>query len=306
MSDIPFNRAFEPHYGECVAVAPGLRRVVAENPSKFTFFGTGTYIVGEGEVAVIDPGPRLSAHIGALEAALAGERVTAILVTHTHLDHAPAARPLQERLGGPAAAPIYAYGPHADGDPTVRVEEGADFDFAPDIPMADGERVAGPGWTLEAVHTPGHTSNHLCFAWAEADTPGGALFSGDHVMGWSTSVISPPDGDMADYLAALETLRARSESRYYPTHGAPIENAHDFVDAFIAHRRARETQILEALAAGAETIPALVERIYTDIPEGLKIAAGRSVLAHLMMLTTAGRVDCSTGSPSLESRYRPR
>lgn len=293
----------DPRYGELVPVAPGLRRMVAENPSRFTFRGTGTYVVGAGRVAVIDPGPKLPAHIDALADALAGETVTAILVTHTHLDHSPAARPLQARLGGPEAVPIYGCGPHAGGDPAVRVEEGADRAFAPDRQLADGETVAdaGGGWTLEAVHTPGHTANHLCFAWREA----GALFSGDHVMGWSTSVISPPDGDMAAYLASLERLRARPETRYYPTHGGPIADAHAHVDALVAHRRARERQILAAIADGRETVPEMVDAIYTDIPESLKPAAARSVLAHLVMLADEGRVACDRDAPDLAARYRP-
>lgn len=285
-----FNKEFTPRYGDCVTVAPGIRRVVAKNPGPFTFYGTGTYILGQGHVAVIDPGPDLPAHIDALDRALADEVVEAILITHTHRDHVPAARPFQARRGGVDACPIYGYGPHGGDRADAAVEEGADHGFAPDIRIGDGEIIAGTGWSVEAVHTPGHTSNHLCFSYREAAAPEGAFFSGDHVMGWSTSVISPPDGDMAAYLGALEKLLHRPERRYYPTHGAPIEDAHAHVRDFIAHRKAREAQILAAIEAGCATVPAMVDRIYTDIPAGLKPAAGRSVLAHLEMLRADGRV----------------
>ncbi len=304
MSDIPFNKTFTPRYGECVAVAPGIRRVVAENPGPFTFYGTGTYILGQGHVAVIDPGPELPDHIDALDRALAGETVEAILITHTHRDHVPAARPFQALRGGTRAVPIYGFGPHGGGDPDQPVEEGADFSFAPDIRIGDGDVVEGTGWSVEAVHTPGHTSNHLCFSYREAAAAEGALFSGDHVMGWSTSVISPPDGNMSDYLNALEKLRHRAEDRYYPTHGAPIEGARDYVAHFIAHRRRREAEILDAIAAGAETVPAMVDAIYDDIPPGLKPAAGRSVLAHLEMLVAEARVESDTGDAVARARYR--
>lgn len=308
MAEIPFNRDFDPQYAVSVDVAPGLRRVTAENPGPFTFTGTGTYIIGRGSVAVIDPGPDLPAHIAALDRALEGERIAAILITHTHRDHVPAARPLQALRGGPEACPIYGFGAHGAGraagvDPDDPVEEGADRGFAPDRRLADGDVVEGDGWSVEAVHTPGHTANHLCFAWREGDDGRGALFSGDHVMGWSTSVISPPDGDMAAYFAALETLQARPERLYYPTHGAPIEDAHAFVAAYIAHRRRREAQILAAIEAGAETVPQMVERIYTHIPAGLKPAAGRSVLAHLVMLADEGRVRVAGEKADARARY---
>ncbi|MEQ8604875.1 MAG: MBL fold metallo-hydrolase [Marivibrio sp.] len=311
MSDIPFITDHEPEYGRLVTVAPGVRRVTAENPGPFTFTGTGTYILGEGSVAVIDPGPDLPDHIAALHRALDGERVAAILITHTHRDHVSAARPLQALRGGPAACPIYGFGAHGAGadagiDPDDPVEEGADRGFAPDRLLADGEAVEGESWSVEAVHTPGHTANHLCFSYREGDGGRGVLFTGDHVMGWSTSVISPPDGDMAAYLASLAKLKARPERIYYPTHGAPIEDAPAFVAAYIAHRRAREAQILAAVEAGAETIPEMVDRIYTHIPAGLKPAAGRSVLAHLVMLAAEGRVVAAEGRASARARYRPR
>ena len=205
--EIPFRREFSFEYGRLERVAPGVRRIVARNPSPFTFRGTGTYVVGDGEVAVIDPGPDLDEHVAALLAGLSGEQVTHILITHTHRDHSPAAAALKAATG----ASTYGFGPHAGGkrgDPAV--EEGGDWDFAPDVTVHDGDPIAGSGWRFEAVHTPGHTSNHLCFALPDQ----GILFSGDHVMGWSTSVIAPPDGDMSAYMASLDKLLVRSDAVY--------------------------------------------------------------------------------------------
>ncbi len=213
---IPFIKTFEPRYGERVPVTPLIARVVANNPGPFTFMGTGVYIVGGGDdVAVIDPGPDLPEHIEALKRALDGKRVTHILVTHTHSDHSPAAKPLKEWSG----AQTYAFGPHGSGkDDGPKVEAGGDMEFMPDVRLKDGEIVAGNGFTIEAVHTPGHTSNHLCFALKEEQ----ALFTGDHVMGWSTTVVTPPDGDMAQYMDSVRKLEARSDKTLYPTHGAPV------------------------------------------------------------------------------------
>ena len=294
--EIPFRRDFAFEYGRLEPVAPMIRRIVARNPSPFTFKGTGTYVVGNGDVAVIDPGPDIAEHVDALVAGLSGERVTHILITHTHRDHSPAARALQTASG----APTYGFGPHAGGkrgDPAV--EEGGDWDFAPDVTLRDGDRVAGKGWTFEAVHTPGHTSNHLCFALADA----GVLFSGDHVMGWSTSVIAPPDGDMAAYMASLDKLLGRRDAVYWPTHGPAITEPHEHVRAFIAHRREREAGILDCLRAGVERIDAIVEKLYVGLQPGLRRAAGRSVHAHLVDLVTRGLVECD-GPPSLDARYR--
>ncbi len=278
-------------------MAPGIRRIVARNPSPFTFKGTGTYVVGEGEVAVIDPGPDLDEHVAALLAALAGEQVTHILITHTHRDHSPAARPLQAATG----APTYGFGPHAGGRRgDAAVEEGGDWDFAPDVVLGDGEQVAGKGWRFEAVHTPGHTSNHLCFALPDS----GVLFSGDHVMGWSTSVISAPDGNMAAYMASLDKLLGRCDRVYWPTHGPAITEPQPHVHAFIAHRREREAGILDCLAGGIERIDAIVERLYLGLSPGLRRAAGRSVHAHLIDLVARGIVE-SDGAPGLDTRYRP-
>jgi len=294
--EIPFRRDFSFEYGRLEPVAPMIRRIVARNPSPFTFKGTGTYIVGNGDVAVIDPGPDIAEHVDALVAGLSGERVTHILITHTHRDHSPAARALQTASG----APTYGFGPHAGGkrgDPAV--EEGGDWDFAPDVTLRDGDRVAGKGWTFEAVHTPGHTSNHLCFALADA----GVLFSGDHVMGWSTSVIAPPDGDMAAYMASLDKLLGRRDAVYWPTHGPAITEPHEHVRAFIAHRREREAGILGCLRAGVERVDAIVERLYVGLQPGLRRAAGRSVHAHLIDLVARGLVECD-GPPSIDASYR--
>ena len=262
-------------------VAPGLRRLLAPNPSPFTFNGTQTYVVGEGDVAVIDPGPDEPSHVGALVDALAGERVTAILVTHTHRDHSPAARPLAGATGAPIIGCAPLVPPVEAGAPDAEF----DRDYGPDEVLPDGGNVAGRGWTLTAVATPGHASNHLCFAWPEV----AALFSGDHVMGWSTSIVSPPDGDMGDYLASLQRLLLRDDRIYYPTHGPEILAPHEHVRRLIAHRRAREAGILAELAAGPRTAGSLVLKLYADVPPLLHPAAERSVLAHLLELKRCGR-----------------
>ena len=281
---IPFIRTFEPHYGEEVRVTPLISRIVANNPGPFTFKGTGVYIVGGDEVAVIDPGPDMPEHVEALKRALAGRRVTHILVTHCHSDHSPAAKPLKEWSG----AKTYAFGPHGsgrdEGGPTV--EAGGDMDFVPDIRVKDGEIVAGKGFTFEGVHTPGHTSNHMCFALKEEQ----ALFTGDHIMGWSTTVVTPPDGDMAQYIASVKKLEARDDRILYPTHGAPITEPKPFLAAYREHRLDRERQVLGAIADGLDTIPTMVARMYADVDPRLHPAASRSVLAHLIKLEQEKRV----------------
>lgn len=266
-----------------VTLEPLVRRLLAPNPSPFTYTGTETYIVGRGEVAVIDPGPDLPEHVDAILAATSGEKIGAILCTHTHRDHSPASRSLQAATGAPiigcAALTIDDNGPRADA--------AFDADYRPDRVLADGEIISGPGWTLEAVGTPGHTSNHLCFALRES----GALFSGDHIMGWSTTVVSPPDGDMAAYMASLDKLLGRPDDRiYYPAHGDPVKEPQRFVRAVAAHRRQRERQILDLLEQEAQPVPAMVERMYRGIDPRLHGAAGRSVLAHLIDLETRDRV----------------
>ena len=294
MVEIPFRRDLIFEYGKLEPISPLIRRVVAHNPGPFTLHGTGTYVVGHGRVAVIDPGPQLQEHIDALLDALRGETIEQILVTHTHLDHSPASAAVKRAT----AAPTHGYGPHAAGQGPA-VEEGGDRAFVPDHVLREGDTVSGPGWHLTAVHTPGHTSNHLCFALPEERV----LFSGDHVMGWSTSVIAPPDGNMRDYLRSLDKLLARDDATYWPTHGPAITDPRPFVRAFIEHRHEREAAILHRLAEGDTEIPAMVRAIYIGLPAVLHGAAGRSVLAHLIELVAEGRVE-TDGPPTVEGHYR--
>ncbi len=293
---IPFDRTFDAPYEQLIPVAPRIRRLLARNPGPFTFKGTSVAVIGEGRVAVIDPGPDDPAHLAALKDALKGETVTHILVTHTHRDHSPASRALKAWTG----APTYGFGPHGAGkaEQGIVVEEGGDRDFIPDIAVRDGDIVEGEGFSLECVHTPGHTSNHMCYALKEEK----ALFPGDHVMGWSTTVVAPPDGDMGDYMASLKKLLARDDAVYWPTHGGPIRDPLAFVAAYLQHRQEREAQVLAALADGFAEIPDIVERIYTGLDPWLKPAACLSVLAHLLLLTKTGRAVAS-GPPGLWARY---
>ena len=263
-------------------MSPLVRRVLANNPSAFTFTGTQTYVVGQGEVAVIDPGPNEPGHIDAILKATEGERIVAIMCTHTHRDHSPAARPLATRTG----APVVGCAPLVLEDSGPRADASFDTTYTPDRVLIDGEAVAGQGWTLTAVATPGHTSNHLCFAL----DPEGALFTGDHVMGWSTTVISPPDGDMADYMASLAKLEARADRVYYPAHGEPVTKPQRFVRSLAGHRKQREGQILRLIDEGVGAIDALVQRMYVGLDPRLQGAAGRSVLAHLIDLAARGVV----------------
>ncbi len=269
-------------YGRSQCLSPLVRRVLAHNPSAFTFTGTGTYIVGKGTVAVIDPGPTDPDHLAALDAALEGETVSHIVVTHTHRDHSPGAVPLKARTG----AEVVGCAPLVLEDHGPRADESFDGTYTPDRILADGESVSGPGWTLTALHTPGHTSNHLCYALREEK----ALFTGDHVMGWSTSVVSPPDGDMTDYIASLRLLLDRDDALYYPTHGDAVTEPQRLARGMLAHRKQREGQILRLLAGGAQPIPAMVETMYASIDPRLHPAAGRSVLAHLIDLERRGLV----------------
>lgn len=281
---LPVDRTFDPVYAEAVAVSPRIRRVLARNPSAFTFHGTGTYVVGHGRVAVIDPGPLLPEHVAALQRVLAGETVTHILVTHTHSDHSPAAAPLKAATG----APTVGYGPHGGGRARdgVALDEGGDLGFVPDVAVSDGTVIAGDGWTIDCVYTPGHTSNHVCYALREE----GALFPGDHVMGWSTTVIVPPDGDMAAYFTSLRKLAARDDRTYYPTHGGPIREPRRFVTALIEHRLAREAQIEACVRAGLATLERMVPVIYSETDPKLHPAAAMSVRAHLAHLVACGRL----------------
>jgi glyoxylase-like metal-dependent hydrolase (beta-lactamase superfamily II) len=279
------NRDFTCSYGRLERVSPLIRRIVAENPGPFTFVGTGTYVVGHGKVAVIDPGPLLQAHVNAMLNALAGETITHILVTHTHIDHSPAAAPLKAATG----APSLGFGPHGALGETG--EAGADLAFIPDIQLADGDVVEGEGWCLEALHTPGHASNHLCFALPQES----ALFSGDQAMGWSTTVIAPPDGNMAAYMSSLDRLSLRQDAIYWPTHGGPIRDPRGHVAELIAHRLARRQAILAALSGARLTPAELVLRVYADLDPRLIDAAAQSVLAHLIELAESGLVVAEQG-----------
>ncbi len=298
---IPFRRDLEFEYGTAAAVSPLIRRVIARNPSPFTYTGTGTYIIGHGQVAVIDPGPSLPEHVAALLEAMRGETVTHILVTHTHIDHSPAAAALKAATG----ATVYGYGPHGSGRAEDHAglggvtEEGGDHGFHPDVELREGATLTGPGWQIAAVETPGHTSNHLCYALPQEN----ALFTGDHVMGWSTSVIAPPDGDMAAYMRSLEKLLRRNDNVYWPTHGTFITDPQEFVAAFISHRRERTAEILRRLIAGDTTIPEIVASVYLGLDPRLFTAAGRSVFAHLIELVETGRVE-SDGPPRFDASYR--
>lgn len=262
--------------GVAEQLEPLVTRILAPNPSPFTYTGTQTHLVGTTDLAVIDPGPDDAAHVAALVSAIAGRPVTAIVITHTHRDHSPAARALKAATG----APIIGCAPLALEDLGPRADASFDTDYAPDRVLADGESVSGPGWTLTAVATPGHTSNHLAFALPETK----ALFSGDHVMGWSTTIVSPPDGDMAAYMASLDKLMHRDDRIYYPAHGDPVENPRRLVRGMIGHRKQREGQILRLLRERARSIPAMVELMYVGLDPRLFPAAERSVLAHLIDL----------------------
>ena len=314
-----FDQSLPPLYGVAERLSPRIQRLLAPNPSPFTFRGTGVYIVGDAKnVAVIDPGPNEPGHIASLLAAIGGRKVDHILITHTHRDHSPAAAPLKAATG----AKTYGYGPHAfflpsglriasaatafgslGGEPHPAtsadargrggpeaiegiVDESGDRDFTPDVTVRDGDVVSGDGYTLQCVFTPGHTSNHMCYALEEE----GALFTGDHVMGWSTSVVAPPDGDMGDYMRSLEKLIARRDHILYPTHGSPIAKPGSFLRAYLAHRRMRETQIARALHRGRDTVPALVETLYASLNPALRRAAALTVEAHLKHMIEEGRI----------------
>ncbi len=317
MSDTPVPKApafvtqLDPKYGELVTVAPGIRRIVANNPSKFTYLGTGTYVIGEGQVAIIDCGPRLDDHVAALLDALSGEEVTHLLVTHTHGDHSPSTEAVKVATG----ATTYGFAPHpenavdeseAERQDAEEVDGGdedggdeaddpemhrPDTEFVPDVVVGHGDRIAGAGFTFEALHTPGHISNHLCFSHLESNS----LFSGDHVMGWSTTIIPPPDGDMGDYLHSLRLLLDRDEDVYYPTHGPAITEPRQFVQSLLDHRLRRESQILDLLNDGPLSIPEIVAVLYAAVDKKLHKPAARSVESHLVHLERQNRVTQTTG-----------
>ena len=292
---IPFVRQMAFEYGRPDRVSPLIRRVIANNPGPFTFHGTGTYIVGSGEVAVIDPGPMDTDHLAALLRATEGERISTILVTHDHADHAPLAAPLAKATG----AAIIGCEPHPGRQaPMPGVEEGLDRLYRPDRTPADGEAISGPGWTLRTLATPGHTANHLCFALEQEN----ALFTGDHVMGWSTTVVIPPDGDMTDYYASLRKTLAGGYATLWPTHGPPVTEPEPFLKAYLNHRLRREAQILAVLGRGPVTVDALVGEVYVGLDKRLVKAAAASVLAHLLHLVGEGQV-VSDGRPGLESEF---
>lgn len=298
-----FDRAFAVEPGRLLPLTPLVRRLVAPNPGPFTFTGTCTYVVGQGTVAVIDPGPDDAGHVETLAAALSGETVTHILVTHTHRDHSPGARALRARTGGllVGCAPHRASRPLEPGEADP-FDASADHDHAPDGgQMGEGDAVTGPGWTLTAVETPGHTANHLAFALGEE----ASLFSGDHVMAWSTTIVAPPEGSMAAYMASLEHLRRREQDRlYWPGHGGPVQEPHRFVRALAHHRRQREHSILGRLGAGDRTVGEIVPRLYDGLAPALQGAAALSVLAHLEDLAQRGRVRVE-GRFGLQARFEP-
>ncbi|UOA31842.1 Hydroxyacylglutathione hydrolase GloC [Sulfitobacter sp. DSM 110093] len=282
---------FDPEIGLAETLEPGLRRIVAPNPSPMTYRGTNTYLLGSTDIAVIDPGPDSPAHLEAILAAIEpGQRISHIIVTHTHLDHSPLARPLAARTG----AEVWAFGDATAGRSPVMQGlaeaglmgggEGVDRGFIPDHLLADGDVLRADGWALQALHTPGHIGNHLCLAW------GDACLTADHIMGWATSLVSPPDGDLTDFMASCEKLAARQWRVFYPGHGAPVRDPNARLDWLLAHRRAREASILEALTAGPATAEDLARVIYTETPAALLGAATRNVLAHLVDLTGRSRV----------------
>ena len=296
--DIPFNRSFDVIPGQVVEVAPGVRRIVAPNPSPFTFTGTCTYIVGRGTVAILDPGPDSAAHVEAVLNAVRGETVSHLVVTHTHRDHSPASVAMQAATG----ARTVGEGPHRAARPlhigeVNPLDASADMAFVPDIALADGEAVTGPGWSLTAITTPGHAANHLAFALPESDL----LFSGDHVMGWATSIVAPPDGSMGDYVRSLEKLALREERLYLPGHGPAVTDAPAFVKDYLQHRYAREAAILRGLERSA-TIPDLVRGIYIGLDPRLFGAASLTVLAHLEHLVGRGIVT-TPGLPAIDGSY---
>jgi glyoxylase-like metal-dependent hydrolase (beta-lactamase superfamily II) len=298
--DIPYNKTFDLVPDQATDVAPLVRAMVANNPGPFTFKGTVSYIIGRGKVAILDPGPADDAHTAALLDAVRGETVTHIFVTHTHRDHSPAV----PRIKAATGAIVYAQGPHRLARPlhigeTRRLDASADMDFRPDVALADGEVVSGDGWTIEALTTPGHTANHMAYALRESDL----IFSGDHVMAWSTTIVAPPDGAMSDYMASLQKLARRTEPVYLPGHGGPVRDAPRFVQHYIRHRLGREASILHRLGKGATDIPTIVKAVYIGLDPRLVGAASLSALAHLEDLVARGMV-ATDGPPAIGGTYR--
>jgi glyoxylase-like metal-dependent hydrolase (beta-lactamase superfamily II) len=298
--DIPYDKNLDLAPDTVDEVMPGVRRIMADNPGPFTFKGTLSYIIGRGKVAIVDPGPNDPRHIAALLDAVRNETVTHIFVTHTHRDHSPAVPAIKHATG----ATVYAEGPHRAARPLHigehnPLEGSGDRDFRPDVMLKDGEVVEGDGWAVEAVATPGHTANHMAYALRDKN----ALFAGDHVMGWATSIVAPPDGAMSDYMASLHKLAKRNEATYFPGHGPAIADAPRFVNYYILHRHAREDSILHRLAKGPTDIPTIVRASYIGIDPRLVGAAGLSVLAHLEDLVARGQV-VTDGAPAVDGVYR--
>lgn len=296
--------SFDPPVGVAQLLEPGLRRIVAPNPSPMTFRGTNTYLLGERELAVIDPGPASPSHLDAILAAVqSGQRISHIIVTHAHLDHSPLAATLSDNTG----APVYGFGPATAGRSTVMAQlalaglagggEGVDTAFVPDVALADGDLVEGEGWTLRAIHTPGHIGNHLCLGWEDA------CFTADHVMGWASSLVSPPDGDLTDFMTSCRTLQSFDWRVFHPGHGAPIQDPAGRLSWIISHRQARETAILTTLAKGATDAATLATQIYVDTPAALMRAATRNVFAHLVDLTGKSLVS-PIGDLSVAAKFR--
>ena len=294
--NIPFVREFEFEYGESVEVAEGVRRVICKNPSAFTFTGTGTYILGKGEVAVVDPGPISEEHLDAILRAVKGERVTHILITHTHMDHSPLTSALQEAT----LAVSYGFGSHDmfGNEDEAPAEEDGDGAFVPDEFVVYGDYVGADTWEVECVHTPGHTSNHMCYQLTDSK----ALFTGDHVMGWSTSIVSPPDGNMSDYMRSLELLLKRDDEIYWPTHGTAITKPKAHVRAFIQHRLEREDQIKGEIRNGVHRIVEMVPNMYKNVGQHLHPAAARSVFAAVLHMIEKGDLRCE-GEPTISSDF---
>ncbi len=302
MNKIPFKHEFEFKYGKVERLSPMIRRIVANNPNFFTFYGTNTYILGHGEVALVDPGPDLSEHIDAIRTALKDEVITHILITHSHFDHWPAYESLQMIYD----AKTYGYNPRERnpdqtkaGNRSISNQERYEITgFTPDVGILHGDIIKGNGWSIECVFTPGHASNHMCFQLREEKT----LLSGDHIMGWSTSVISPPSGNMEAYMNSLTLLLQRDDKYYWPAHGPGIGDPKNFVKSFVAHRNEREQQILDQLKNGANTIREMVPDMYKNVPELLHPAAERSVFAAIIYMAKRGMITCK-GEPSAHSEF---